>query len=141
MKRSLAFLFAFVMFTFGVAACGEDEPANDDSSSESTNEPSDEPTEEATEEPTEEATDEPTEETTEGGTSAAVTEYCDAVDAYVAKVKEVQADPAKAQELAQELMTEGQELAAKAAELTGITPEEAEIVADCTQKATDALTP
>jgi hypothetical protein len=65
--------------------------------------------------------------------------YCEAVDEYVSKIEAAMSDPAKAAELA---ASEGAELTEKATALStaGLSAEEAQEVADCTQRATSALT-
>ena len=76
-----------------------------------------------------------------GGSDASkqVDEYCDAVDAYVAKVKDVGTDPAKAADLTDE----AQKLSEKAAKLADVegSEEDAEALQKCTKEATDALLP
>ena len=76
--------------------------------------------------------------TTDSG-NADVKAYCDAVDEYVEKVKDAQDDPAKASALTEE----AQELSEKAAALgtAGLDADDAQDVADCTKKSTDALMP
>ena len=65
--------------------------------------------------------------------------YCDAVDEYVQKVKDAQGDAAKAAALTDE----AQELTEKATALStaGLSADDAQAVADCTKKSTDALMP
>ena len=64
--------------------------------------------------------------------------YCKAVDEYVKKVKDAMNDPGKAATLA----TEGQDLAKQAQDLAtaDLSSADAQAVADCTKKSTDALT-
>jgi hypothetical protein len=70
--------------------------------------------------------------------NADVVAYCKAVDAYVQKAKDAMSDPAKAAALT----SEGQDLAKQAQDLAtaNLSAEEAQEVADCTKKSTDALT-
>ena len=70
--------------------------------------------------------------------NAEVQAYCEAVDAYVKKVKDATGDAAKAAELG----TQSQDLSKKAAALAtaGLNADDAAAVADCTKKSTDALT-
>ena len=77
-------------------------------------------------------------ETTDSG-NADVKAYCDAVDEYVQKVKDAQGDAAKAAALSDE----AKELSDKAAALAtaGLDSGDAQDVADCTKKSTDALMP
>jgi hypothetical protein len=65
--------------------------------------------------------------------------YCDAVDEYVQKVKDAQGDAAKAAALSDE----AKDLSDKAAALAtaGLDSGDAQAVADCTKKSTDALVP
>jgi hypothetical protein len=76
---------------------------------------------------------------TTGSGNADVKAYCKAVDEYVEKAKEIMDDPTGAQTLAEE----GQELAEQAQGLAtaGLSAEDAQDVADCTKKSTDALLP
>jgi len=76
--------------------------------------------------------------TTDSG-NADVKAYCDAVDDYVAKVKDAQGDAAKAAALSDE----AQKLSEKASALAtaGLDAGDAQDVADCTKKSTDALMP
>jgi outer membrane murein-binding lipoprotein Lpp len=76
--------------------------------------------------------------TTDSG-NADVKAYCDAVDDYVAKVQEAKDDPAKASALTDE----AKELSEKASALAtaGLDSGDAQDVADCTKKSTDALMP
>jgi len=70
--------------------------------------------------------------------NAKVDDYCKAVDSFVTKAKAAQSDPAKAQALT----ADSQDLAKKAQALaTGLSAEDAQKVADCTKKSTDALMP
>lgn len=71
--------------------------------------------------------------------NADVKAYCKAVDAYVDKVKAAQSDPAKAATLADE----GKDLSTKAGALAtaNLSADDAQAVADCTKKSTDALVP
>jgi hypothetical protein len=77
-----------------------------------------------------------------GGTTssknAKVQEYCKAVDDYVAKVKAAEGDASKVAALTKD----SQALAQKAQALaTGLSAEDAQAVAACTKKSTDALQP
>jgi hypothetical protein len=76
--------------------------------------------------------------TTDSG-NADVKAYCKAVDEYVKKVKEAKDDPAKASALTDE----AKELTEKATALStaGLDAQDAQDVADCTKKSTDALMP
>lgn len=76
--------------------------------------------------------------TTDSG-NADVKAYCDAVDEYVKKAKDAMNDPAKAQALTDE----ASELTKKATALStaGLDADDAQAVADCTKKSTDALMP
>jgi len=76
--------------------------------------------------------------TTDSG-NADVKAYCDAVDEYVQKVKDASGDASKAAALADE----GQELTEKAQALAtaDLDAQDAQDVADCTKKSTDALMP
>ncbi|HWJ64490.1 MAG TPA: hypothetical protein VNS19_21135 [Acidimicrobiales bacterium] len=76
---------------------------------------------------------------TTDSSNADVKAYCDAVDEYVQKAKDAMNDPAKAQALTDEAA----ELTEKATALgsAGLDAEDAQKVADCTKKSTDALMP
>lgn len=76
--------------------------------------------------------------TTDSG-NADVKAYCDAVDEYVEKVQAAKDDPAKASALTEE----AQKLSEKASALgtAGLDADDAQDVADCTKKSTDALMP
>ena len=127
MRRVLgAFLIAGLLF--GAAACGSS--GGDDSKS------SDESSASADDSSNDESSDEGS--TTDSG-NADVKAYCDAVDDYVQKVKDAQGDAAKAAALSEE----AQELTEKATALStaGLDAEDAQAVADCTKKSTDALMP
>ena len=102
MKRVLGFFLAFLLLTGGAAACSDDD--KDDTSSETTAAADGGDTEETTDEGGD-----------SGSGNADVAAYCEAVDAYVAKAKEVLADPASAD--AATLAAEGQELTDTLAEL------------------------
>jgi len=120
MRRVLGFMLALGLLVGGATACGSSSGGDKSSA------------------------------TTAGGDSATTTasgngssgggkvaDYCKAVDDYVAKVKAAKADPSKAAALA----ADGQDLAKKAAALaTGLSASDAQKVADCTKKSTDALT-
>lgn len=71
--------------------------------------------------------------------NADVKAYCKAVDEYVQKVKDAGTDTGKISALS----AEGQELSTKAAALAtaDLTSDDAQAVADCTKKSTDALMP
>ena len=76
----------------------------------------------------------------DGGSSsgnADVAAYCEAVDAFVEKALEAADDPAKAASLT----TESQDLTEKATALgsANLSAEEAQEVADCTERSTEAL--
>ena len=70
--------------------------------------------------------------------NADVKAYCDAVDAYVKKVQAAKTDTSKLAALS----AEGQDLAKKAQNLAtaGLSSKDAQDVAACTKKSTDALT-
>lgn len=106
----------------GAAACGSS--GGSDSTKSSDTKSSDTKTEEGS--------------TTDSG-NADVKAYCDAVDDYVAKVQEAKDDPAKASALTDE----AKELSEKASALAtaGLDSGDAQDVADCTKKSTDALMP
>lgn len=76
--------------------------------------------------------------TTDSG-NADVKAYCDAVDEYVKKVEAAKGDPAKAAALSDE----AKELTDKASALAtaDLDAADAQDVADCTKKSTDALMP
>ena len=76
--------------------------------------------------------------TTDSG-NADVKAYCEAVDDYVAKVKDAEGDAAKAAALSDE----AQKLTDKATALAtaNLDSGDAQDVADCTKKSTDALMP
>ena len=76
--------------------------------------------------------------TTDSG-NADVKAYCEAVDDYIAKVKDAQSDPAKAAALSEEAT----KLSEKASALgtSGLDAGDAQDVADCTKKSTEALMP
>lgn len=78
------------------------------------------------------------ESTTDSG-NADVKAYCDAVDEFVKKAEAAKDDPAKASALTEE----SQELTEKAQALAtaGLDADDAQDVADCTKKSTDALMP
>ena len=69
----------------------------------------------------------------------AVQQYCDAVDAYVKKAKAAEGDASKAAALADD----SKDLTSKATALAtaGLNADDAQAVADCTKKSTDALLP
>ncbi|QXC61734.1 hypothetical protein KSP35_02495 [Aquihabitans sp. G128] len=75
----------------------------------------------------------------EGSGNADVTAYCKAVDSFVKKAKAAQGDAAKAQALT----ADSQDLAKKAQALAtaNLSADDAQVVADCTKKSTDALMP
>jgi hypothetical protein len=104
----------------GVAACGSSGGSDSSKSSDTTEKTSDEGS------------------TTDSG-NADVKAYCDAVDDYVAKVKDAEGDAAKAAALSDE----AQKLTEKAQALAtaGLDSGDAQDVADCTKKSTDALMP
>jgi hypothetical protein len=106
----------------GAAACGSS--GGSDSSKSSDTKSSDTKTEEGS--------------TTDSG-NADVKAYCDAVDDYVAKVKDAEGDATKAAALSDE----AQKLSEKAQALAtaGLDAGDAQDVADCTKKSTDALMP
>lgn len=129
MKRALGFALAFLLLTSGAAACSDDK---DDTATDTT---------EAASEDT--ASDDTAADEGDGGDSsgnAEVAAYCEAVEEYVAKAKEVMADPASAD--ASTLAAEGQELTDQATELAtaDLSTEDAKDLADCTQEAASALT-
>ncbi|HWJ98358.1 MAG TPA: hypothetical protein VNQ33_09370, partial [Acidimicrobiales bacterium] len=76
---------------------------------------------------------------TTDSSNADVKAYCDAVDEYVKKAKAAQSDPAKASALTDE----AKDLTDKATALAsaGLDADDAQAVADCTKKSTDALMP
>ena len=119
MKRAFGFFLAVALFTGGATACGDDD--KDDTSTEATDGAS---------------TDEGTDEGSTDSGNAEVQAYCDAIEEFVAKYNDMGTDSAKAAELA----TEAQELSTKAQALTGISAEEAQEVADCTEEMTSAMT-
>lgn len=110
----------------GGAACGSD--GDDDAKSSN---------------PSSESTDSSESKSGEGSTTdsgnADVKAYCDAVDEYVQKVKDAEGDASKAAALSDE----AQELTEKATALAtaGLDADDAQEVADCTKKSTDALMP
>ena len=117
MRRAAGFVLVLALLTGGAAACG----SSGGSSGGDTK-------------------------TTEGSSNtdssdADVQAYCKAVDEFVAKAKEILADPTKGD--ATSLQSEGQELTAKATELAkkDLSSEDAQAVADCSKKSTDALLP
>ncbi len=122
MKRIAGFLLAFTLLTGFAAGCSSD----DDGDAATTEQSADNGSSDNGS-------------SDEGSTSgnADVAAYCEAVDAFVEKALEAADDPAKAAGLA----TEGQDLTEKATALStaGLSAEEAQEVADCTERSTEAL--
>jgi hypothetical protein len=121
MRRVLgAFLIAGLLM--GAAACGSS--GGDDAKKSDTNESSSDNGNTSSGE------------TTDSGNKD-VKAYCDAVDEYVKKAKDAMNDPAKAQALTDE----AKQLTDKATALAsaGLDANDAQKVADCTKKSTDAL--
>ena len=119
MRRFLGFLLVAGLLIGGASGCSSD----DDKKADAT---------------TEETTADEGGETT-GSENADVKAYCDAVDEYVAAAKDVGTDPAKAQALTEQAT----DLSTKAGALAtaGLSADDAQAVADCTEKSTAALMP
>lgn len=134
MKRAFGFLLAFVLLTGGAAACSDDD--GDDAATEVDAGDTGGDTSGDGGDGGDDGDDDGGE-TTDSG-NADVVAYCDAVDEYVSKVEDAMGDPAAAAALTEE----SQELSETAAALAtaGLSAEEAEEVADCTERATSALT-
>ena len=118
MRRFLGLFLVAGLLIVGAAGCSSDDDKKADTKTEST-----------------EAGD-------DGGETASgnadVQAYCDAVDEYVAAVKDAGTDAAKVQALTEQAT----DLSKKAGALAGITDaDDAQAVADCTKKSTDALMP
>jgi len=155
MRRTLALMLASGLLVLGATACGVTSDAvktgappvttpTTAGGSETTAAPdSTEPGSTDTTAPTD-ATTETTEgsATTTGGgggsSNPKVAAYCKAVNAYVAEVNAAKSDPSKLGSLA----ADGQKLAELAQGLAsaGLTAADAQVLSDCTKKATDALT-
>ncbi len=116
MKRVLAMFFALFLL-LGASACGSDSKS-DSSSSETTEAPS-----------------------SDGGSSSSnadVKAYCDAVTTFAEKAKDAMSDPSKLAGLtdeANDLAKQGSDLAK-----ANLDEADAQAVADCSKKASEALT-